>query len=130
MANGVDGRQLARFLAAGCVAVATDIGLYAVFRTAAPAAAAKAASFMCASAVAYLLNNFWVFPQGQATASGATRFVLANTLMMGVNVLTNGAVLAAWPGAVAPALITATAVTSALSYVVFKWWVFRSLPAR
>jgi putative flippase GtrA len=126
MSNAVDGRQVARFIAAGAVAVGTDCGLYAILRAGLPPGAAKALSFVCGGVVAFFLNNYWVFPRGGAPAAGAVRFAVANTLLLGVNVLTNGAVLAAWPSAVLPALAVATAVTSFLSYVSFKWWVFRN----
>ena len=124
MASAANGRQLVRFMAAGAAAVSTDFGVYYLLRGFVPPSAAKAASFVCGTVVAYLLNNYWVFEQGRASSGVAVRFVVANALIMGANVLTHGTVLKVSPGAVAPALVTATVVTSALSYVSFKWWVF------
>ena len=119
-------KQLVRFLVAGSAAVTTDFSVYYLLRHVLPASEAKGISFVCGGVVAYLLNTYWVFEQRQVSSAGAVKFAVANTLLLGVNVLTNGSVLQVWPTAVAGALVLATLVTSALSYVCFKWWVFRT----
>ncbi len=120
-------KQFVRFLVAGGAAVTTDWGVYYLLRNVLPASGAKGFSFMCGGVVAYLLNNYWVFEQRQASSAGAVKFAVANTLLLSVNVLTNSGVLRVWPTAVIGALVLATFVTSALSYVCFKWWVFRKM---
>ena len=114
------------FSLVSAVILSTDFGIYFLLRQVLPASGAKTISFICGGVVAYLLNTFWVFEQGQASASSGVKFAIANTLLLGVNVLTNGSMLRVWPAAVAVALGMATCVTSALSFVCFKWWVYRS----
>ncbi len=94
-------RQIVRFLAAGGVAITTDFGVYYFLRNVLPVSGAKGVSFICGGVVAYLLNTYWVFEQRQTSSAGAVKFAVANTLLLGVNVLTNGGVLKVWPTAVA-----------------------------
>ena len=120
------GKQLVRFLAAGGAAITADFGVYYLLRNVLPVAGAKGISFVCGGVAAYLLNTYWVFEQRRASSAGAVKFAVASTLLLGVNVLTNSGVLKVWPTAVAEALVLATLVTGALSFVCFKWWVFRA----
>lgn len=119
---------MVRFLIAGAVITATDFGIYYLLFHFLPFSVSKGISFTCAGIVGYLLNKYWTFQRNQPSYSEIGRYALINFLALGVNVLTNQGILNARPGAVLLALVIATALTSALTFAGFKWWVFRASP--
>ena len=120
-------QEIIRFSIAGALVVTADIGIYYSLFHFLPFSVSKGISFTCAGILGYLLNKYWTFKSNRPSRAEAGRFILINFLALGINVLTNQSILNTWPGAVWPALITATAVTSLLIYICFKWWVFIDL---
>ena len=119
--------ELVRFVLAGALVIPTDLGVYYGLIRVLPYSAAKGLSFVCGGTVAYLLNKYWIFKRRRQSSAEAVRFVVFSLLLLGLNVLTNHGMRLAWPGAVLWPLLTATALTGAVSYVGFKWWVFRDV---
>jgi putative flippase GtrA len=74
----------------------------------------------------YAINKYWTFKHKQPSYAEVGRYTFINFLALGVNVSTNQSILGLWPGAVWPALGFATAVTSLLTFICFKWWVFKA----
>lgn len=119
-------KEIIRFLVAGVLVNATDLGVYFLLLHLLPLSLAKGISFTCAGVAGYLLNKYWTFDRGQRSFTEAGRYVLISCLALALNVLTNQGILGLWPGAIWPALITATTLTGIFTYICFKWWVFKA----
>ena len=119
-------QEYIRCLVVGAVAITTDLGLYAVLGRVLPYSLSKGISFTCAAAVAYVLNKYWVFQRRQRSSTEVIQYLIFSVFALGVNVLTNRAMLHIWPGAVLAAVWVATTVTGTVSYIGLKWWVFRA----
>lgn len=120
------GKEIIRFVVAGAIVTGTDFSIYYLLFHFLPFSIAKAISFICAGSVGYALNKYWTFKHGRASYLEIGRYTLINTAALGINVLTNQSVLTVLPGAVWPALFVATAVTGLVTFVCFKWWVFKT----
>jgi putative flippase GtrA len=118
-------KEIVRFVIAGALATATDFCIYFLLIHFLPFSISKGISFTCGGIVGYVLSKYWTFKQNQQSYLEARRYVLINFLALGVNVLTNQSILNVWPDAVYLALIIATIVTSLLTFMSFKWWVFK-----
>jgi putative flippase GtrA len=118
-------REPIRFLLAGAVVNATDYGVYLLLIHFLSFSASKAISFTCAGIAGYGINKYWTFKHGPASYAEVGRYVVINFLALGVNVLTNQIILAVRPGSVLFALIAASAAAGVLTFIGFKWWVFR-----
>ena len=119
-------QEFIRCIAVGAVAIATDLGLYAVLGRVLPYSLSKGISFTCAAAMAYMLNKYWVFQRRQRSSTEVVQYLIFSVLVLGVNVLTNRAMLSLWPGKMLAAVWIATTVTGTVSYIGLKWWVFRA----
>ncbi|HSV43419.1 MAG TPA: GtrA family protein [Candidatus Bathyarchaeia archaeon] len=119
-------KEQIRFLLAGTVVNATDYGIYLFLIHFLSFGAAKGISFTCAGIVGYVINKYWTFKHGPASYAEVGRYVFINFLALGVNVLTNQFILAMRPGAVFLALIGASIVAGVLTFICFKWWVFKT----
>jgi len=117
-------KEILRFFISGTAVIATDFSVYYLLLHFLTFSVSKGISFTCAGLAGYLLNKYWTFKQSRQSYGEAGRYILVNMMALGINVLTNQSILILWPGAVWPALLTATALTSLLSYGCFKWWVF------
>jgi putative flippase GtrA len=118
--------EIIRFSLAGVLIIAADLSLYYLLFHFLPYSVAKGFSFTCAGILGYLLNKYWIFkPDGGRSFTEAGRYAFINVLALGINVVTNQSILNLRPDAVWPALMIATAVTSVLTFVFFKWWVFK-----
>jgi len=93
---------------------ATDFSVYFILFHFLPFSLSKGISFTCAGIVGYLLGKYWIFKQNQQSYAEIGRYALINFLALGINVLTNQAILDVWPGAVLAALLIATALTGYL----------------
>ena len=121
-------QEIIRSSIAGPFIGATDFGIYYLLIHFLPFSLAKAASFTCAGAVAYLFNKYWIFQTGEPPSYVQIgRYWIINFVALGINVLTNQMILRAQPGAVFLALVIATALTSLFTFACFKWWVFKTL---
>ncbi len=119
-------KEIIRFSIAGTFVGATDFGIYYFLIHFLSFSLSKGISFTCAGIVAYLLNKYWTFKHSQPSYAEIGRCTLINFLALGINVLTNQSILNVWPGAVFLALIIASMFTGLLTFICFKWWVFRS----
>ena len=118
--------EIIRFTIAAAVIIGIDFTGYLLLIRVWPYSVAKAGSFICAGVCGFFINKYWTF-QNKKRSSPAQliRFLIANVTALGVNVLTNKAVLLICPGQILAAVISATIVTNVLIYFLFKWWVFR-----
>jgi putative flippase GtrA len=126
--NVMDTKQeIVRFFIAGVIVVTVDIGIYYVLVQFLPFSVSKAISFVIAGIIGYWLNKYWIFKRKRSSYKEVGRFWIINLLALGINVFTNQWILNVWHGAVGPALMTATAVTASLTFISFKWWVFKNV---
>lgn len=125
-------REIMRFSIAGIFVGITDFGIYYLLIRSLSFSLAKGISFTCAGIVAYLANKYWIFHYNRLfTYSEMGRYWIINCLALGMNVLTNQIILELCPGAVFLALISASMLTGLLTFICFKWWVFKvRLPGR
>jgi putative flippase GtrA len=121
-----DRKEIGWFLIAGAIVNLTDFSIYCFLFHFIPFSVAKGISFMGAGIVGYFLNKYWTFKHaGSSHAQAAGRYMLINFLALGVNVSTNQGILNVWPHAILGAVITASLITGFLTFICFKWWVFR-----
>jgi len=118
-------KELIRFLIAGSIVNATDFSIYYILFHFLPFSVSKGISFTCGGTVGYILFKYWIFKRKEQSLSEVGRYALINFSALGVNVMTNQAILNLFPGEIWPALLSATMVTGVFTYVCFKWWVFR-----
>lgn len=119
-------RQAIRFLLGGPIVTTVDFSVYIFLFNFLSFSVSKGISFTCAGIAGYLLNKYWIFKNDRSSCVEIGRYILVNILALGVNVSTNQGIFNVWPGAVYPALAVATAVTSLLTFIGFKWWVFKA----
>ncbi len=121
-------KEIIRFLIAGTFAGATDFGIYFSLIHFLSFSLAKGVSFTSAGIVAYLLNKHWVFQHSLPSSySVVGRYWIINFLALEINIIINQSILDLWPGAVFWAVSIASMLTGLLTFVCFKWWVFRTL---
>ncbi|MBU1044424.1 MAG: GtrA family protein [Candidatus Omnitrophica bacterium] len=119
-------KEIIRFSISGIFVVATDASIYYLLIRFLPSAIAKGISFTCGGIVAYLLNKYWTFKQEEKSTAEIFRFVFANSLALGLNIGINEIILYIDKQAVFLALAIATAITAIFTFIVFKFWVFKS----
>ncbi len=119
-------KNILQYLIAGTFVEAIDFSIYYFLIGFLSFSFSKGIAFTCAGIVAYFLNKYWTF-SGSPPASylETGRYLITNFVALGINVLTNQSILNAWPNTVFGALIIASMVTGVLSFVFFKWWVFK-----
>jgi putative flippase GtrA len=120
--------QLARFLVVGSLTVAVDFTLYRLLLWAsAPVLPAKAASFVIATVLAYLLNRSWTFKsRGGAARAAAFTSLYGTTLLVNVGVNALALRLAGnmrW--SVELAFLAAQACSTTLNFLAMRYLVFR-----
>lgn len=119
-------KEMIRFLIVGGIVNAVDLSVYFLLGHWLMLSLAKGISFTCGGACGYLLNKYWTFERAEQSIAELGRYALINLLALAVNVSTNQVILIIWPGAIWPALLTATALTALLTFMCFKWWVFKA----
>jgi len=119
-------KEVLRFLIAGAIINGTDFSVYFILFHFLPYSVSKGLSFSCAGIVGYLLCKYWIFKRNRPSYAEMGRYALVNLLALGINVITNQAILNVWPGTVLVALLVATVLTGLFTFVCFKWWVFRT----
>ena len=119
-------KEVLRFLIAGAMINGTDFSVYFILFHVLSYSLSKGLSFSCAGIVGYLLCKYWIFKRNRLSYAEMGRYALVNLLALGINVLTNQAILNVWPGAVLAALLVATVLTGLFTFVCFKWWVFKT----
>lgn len=125
--------QLARFLIVGACTVGLDFLVYRLLLLLdAPIVPSKAASFIVATALAYVLNRRWTFrAHGDHHTALAFATLYASTLV--VNVVVNSLalrLLGATPGHVELAFLAAQAVSTTLNFLAMRYVIFtRTVPS-
>ena len=120
--------QLARFVVAGSITVAVDFTIYRLLLgLSAPVLPSKTASFVIATALAYLLNRSWTFKSrgspGRAAAFAAL-YGVALLVNVGVNTLALR-LLGDTRWSVELAFLTAQACSTTLNFLAMRYLVFR-----
>lgn len=118
-------KEIIRFLIVGTIVNATDFSIYYFLLHFLSFSISKGISFTCAGIAGYSFNKCWTFQHNRRSYAEIGRYTQINILALVINVLTNQGILSLWPGAVWPALIIATALTALLTFIGFKWWVFK-----
>jgi putative flippase GtrA len=119
-------KEISRFIIAGMCVGATDFGIYLFLIHFLSINLAKGIAYTCGGIVAYFFNKHWVFNYNRpASHSEVGRYLIVSLLALGINILTNKSILNLRPDAVLLALILASMLTGLLTFIGFKWWVFR-----
>lgn len=119
--------EIARFIAVGVCAVATDLVVYLILVAGGMAPApAKAIGFLSGAAISYLGGRFFVF-RAEGGARGPVVFAALYAISLALNVVVNEAALAAL-GTTFPALLCAwliaTLTSATLNFLGQKFAVF------
>ena len=117
--------EFIRFCIAGATITATDFSVYYLLFHSLPYSFAKAISFTSAGIVGYLLCKYWIFKNNKPSLGEVIRYVLINSVALGINVFINHYILSHRHGTIFIALIAATCATGLFTFVCFKWWVFK-----
>lgn len=128
--NAINKKEIIRYGTTGMFVGGTDFGLYYILLHNFSPSLSKGISFTCSAVVAYLFHKYWTFEQLKASRREIIKFVMVNILMLEINVLVNQGMLSLWPKSVLLALFTAAMVTNLLTFIFFKFWVFRRLVER
>ena len=120
-----DRNEPVRFLLAGSVINLTDYAVYLFLVRSLSFTVSKAISFTCAGITGYVINKYWIFKYGPPSYAEVGRYALINSVALGVNVATNQIILSLSPGAVVLAMVSASVLAGILTFVCFKWWVFK-----
>ena len=126
MAQGRTRMEIVRFFASGAVVIACDASVYFLllhFKT--PVPVAKAVGFIAGGVVAFLINKHWTFRRKVTPKGESPKFIVANTLAMGINVSVNSGMIHLLGGHLLVSLVTAKVATSMFTFWVFKYWVFK-----
>lgn len=118
--------EVLKFSLTGILVVATDGGIYYLLINVLDNPVAKGMSFTCGGIVAYVLNKYWTFKQEKKSNSEVLRFIFANFLALGLNIGVNQFILHSNNNAIFTGLLGATTATAVFTFIVFKFWVFRS----
>lgn len=116
--------QLARFIVAGCSAVAIDLCVYYLTFPVIGHSLAKLVSFASGTVVSFILNKYWTFESSRKSFAEVLAFICLYLMTMGANVLTNKLVLETLPGWFFLAFFVATGLSTVLNFLGMRYWVF------
>jgi putative flippase GtrA len=119
-------RRLVRFLAAGGLSAAVDVGLLALLHGAfqVPLIAATSIAFWTSLAVNFALNRRWVFA---GSGPGLHRQLGRYLVAVGINYVTTLALVAGLTAVgigYLVAKLAAMAVTACWNYLLYRFWIF------
>jgi putative flippase GtrA len=118
--------RLVRFLAAGGVSAAIDVGLLALLHSGlgVPLVAATSVAFWVSLGVNFALNRQWVFTHsGPGLHKQMARYLIA----VGINYLTTLALVSGLTAVGVAYLVgklAAMAVTACWNYLLYRFWIF------
>lgn len=123
-------RNITQFIKYGITGItntAVDFGVFIfsclVLHTSRPAG--QAIGYMCGTINSYLLNRRWVFGLhhgGKANLQEVIKFAISNSITMGASVL----IIKLYSSdSLIIAKVLATATTTILNFLLYKFWVFR-----
>ena len=126
-------KQIRRFLVIGGLSVLTDLAVYMVLvRIGGSSHPAKATSYVSGMIVGFIGNKLWTFESARRSAGEPIAYVLLYFFTLVVNVLVNGACLAAFatrlphPTDRGLAFLVATGLTTILNFLGMRLVTFRS----
>ncbi len=117
-------REMGRFLIVGGAAFGTDLAIYWALIRFLDRSVAKAASFVLASILAYVLNKYWTFSKMKKSYSQMVKFAILYISTLGANVAVNKTSLILFPDLVLFAFLAASGTSTILNFTGQKWWVF------
>ncbi|MCR4336303.1 MAG: GtrA family protein [Candidatus Omnitrophica bacterium] len=119
-------KEIIRFSIAGTVVGAIHFGIYYLLICFLSFNLSAGISFICAGIVAYLFNKYWTFKYKHPSLAELVRYTLINFLALGINIFINQHILSLWPSAVFLALVIASMSSGLVTFIGYKWWVFRA----
>ena len=122
-------KEFVRFCVVSMMAGTTDFSFYYLSKMFLPVDISKAVSFILGGIVGYFLNKYWTFSQCRRSRSETVRYLIVGLFLLGFNVSVNRGILLLWPGAIFPAVVTASLSTTLVSFVLKKVWVFKKVKA-
>ena len=122
-------KEFVRFCVVSTMAGTTDFSFYYLSKMFLPVDISKGISFIAAGIVGYFFNKYWTFSQSRKSRSETVRYSIAGLFLLGFNVSVNRGILLLWPGAIFPAVATASLSTTLVSFVLKKVWVFKKVKA-
>jgi len=117
--------QIIRYLIVGTFVVGVDLLVYYLLNNLLSYNFSKGISFTAGGVAGYFLHRGWTFEHKNASWPAAVRYTVINFLTLGFNVMSNRDMLMVWPGAVFAGWVMAAALTGVLTFVCYKWWVFK-----
>jgi putative flippase GtrA len=120
--------QIGFFLLFGCTAVVVDFLCYHFFLLFLSHSPAKALSFFAGSIVSYTGNKYFTFTSDKLAKHALPQFYTLYLISLTANVLVNKVVLSIFPTYILFAFLCATGVSTIISFIGQKWWVFKSAP--
>lgn len=124
--NSIQRKELLRFLVGGGSAVATDYCIYQMGMRliGLEQPLAKGISFLCGSAVGFVINKLWTFESRSFQAGELLRYALLYTVTAVLNALVNQAAVSVIPIEIF-GFLCATGVSTILNFLGQKFFVFR-----
>ena len=119
-------KEITRYVIVTPMVGAMDFGVYYLSKLFLPINVSKGISYVCAGIVGDLFNKYWTFCKHKTCYPEMGRYWLTELVLLGYNVTANRTILNFWPRAVFLALASASVSTAALSFILKKWWVFKS----
>lgn len=119
-------KEITRFSIVTPMVGAIDFGAYYLLLLFLPIHASKGLSCMFAGIAGYLSSKYWTFAKRKLSYLEMGRYGISGLFLLGFNVSTNGTILHFWPRVIFLALAIATFFTAILSFILRKWWVFKS----
>ncbi|MFT6260415.1 MAG: putative flippase GtrA [Crocinitomicaceae bacterium] len=117
-------QQLLRFLVTGVLAVSTDFCAYWLMIGNVPVDIAKGLSFVCGSAVAFVMNKLWTFEHNSTASNSILHFSSLYGLTFLANVSVNHITIIFVPEIKLLGFVLATATSTVLNFLGMKYWVF------
>lgn len=120
-------RELTRFLITGCSATAVDFAIYYFLKNTISPSISKAVSFMCGTAVTFVLSKYWTFEVKERSVKEVIRFAFLYSSTLALNVFMNKLVLLIFPEWYFFAFLCSTGTSTIVNFIGQKWWVFKTI---
>ena len=122
--NGIQKKELLRFLVGGGSAVATDyIGYRVLLYLGMDMSVSKAVSYICGAAVGFVINKLWTFESKGFSKAEIAKYIILYAVSACVNAGINKLVMLLISVQIV-AFLCATAVSTVLNFLGQKFFVF------
>lgn len=118
-------KEFLKYLVTGVLAVGTDYVSYILLLHVFSHSPAKAISYICGMAVAFILNRHWTFQSTNKAHHDAFKFTVVYMSSLILNVATNKLALFILPAFVTFCFLVATGVSVVTNYIGQKFWVYK-----